>query len=103
MLGRSGSCVSFPDRYVPPFLEWTLTTSPLLPSTVLQLAGAGWVQRRKPVQSCVVPVVTHPGNRSQGLRGERLFNIIPCLGQGWLAARLQNRFTSPQWTEWFRL
>ena len=70
MLGGFGSCVSFPDRYVPPFLEWTLTTSPLLPSAVLQLAGAGWAQHRGPVQSCMVPLVTQPGNRSLGLKGE---------------------------------
>lgn len=28
MLGGFDSLVSFPDKYVPSFLEWTLTTSP---------------------------------------------------------------------------
>lgn len=68
LLGGFDSLVSFPGKYVPSFLEWTLTTSPLLPSAVLQLPGAGWAQHWGPVQRCPVSLITRPESRSQGPR-----------------------------------
>lgn len=48
-----------------PLLEWPFTTSPLLPSAVLQLPGAGWAQHWGPVQRCLAPLITQPESRSQ--------------------------------------
>lgn len=42
-----------------------------VPSPPQHPAAAGRAQYQGPVQSCMVPIVTQPGNRSQGLRGER--------------------------------
>lgn len=82
-------------------LEWTLTTFPLPPSAVLQLAALGPCVELRGAH-CHPAGKQKPGPERRAVPSS-LTSSIPCLGLGWVAARLQNRFTSPQWTEWFRL
>lgn len=71
MPGGLGSSMSIPNRFIFPSLQWTFTAYPVLPSTVLLLAGAGWAQPWGSVWSYMVPIITQPANSSQGLREEQ--------------------------------
>lgn len=63
--GLTPLCPLLTSMSVPSFLEWPFTTSPLLPSAVLQLPGADWAQHWGPVQRCLALLITQPESRSQ--------------------------------------
>lgn len=68
LLGGFGSCV-LSQQICPalPGVSW----SGHLPRSLFPLVLCCSWQHWGPVRSCVVPIVTLPGNRSQGLRGEQ--------------------------------
>lgn len=68
MLGRFDSLVSFPDKYVPSFLEWTLNHIPSPPRCCAAALRDWLAQHWGPVQRCPVPLITQPEGRSQGPR-----------------------------------